>query len=328
MTGHHHHPPAHGRGPLGVIRRGWIPHSHDAADKVDSALEASDAGIRAVKISLVVLLITAAIQVGIVAASGSVALAADTVHNFSDALTAIPLWIAFVLGRRAATARFTYGYGRAEDLAGLLVLVAIAISAVVAGVESVRRLVSPVPVEHLGWVALAGAVGFVGNEAVAIYRIRVGRRIGSAALVADGLHARTDGFTSLAVVAGAAGVAAGYPIADPIVGIGITVAIVVVLVGAGRDVLRRLMDGVEPGVVDAAAAVLDQLPGARGVRTLRMRWIGHRLHADIELDVDPTLSLSAAHALAHDAEHDLIAHVPRVESALVHAYPAHESPRG
>lgn len=326
MTGHHQHSHTHGRGPLAVIHGVCVPHSHDTADKVDSALEASDAGIRAVKISLVVLLITAAIQVGIVAASGSVALAADTVHNFSDALTAIPLWIAFVLGRRAATTRFTYGYGRAEDLAGLLILVAIAISAVVAGVESIRRLVSPVPVEHLGWVALAGAVGFVGNEAVAIYRIRVGRRIGSAALVADGLHARTDGFTSLAVVAGAAGVAAGFPIADPIVGIGITVAIVVVLIGAGRDVLRRLMDGVEPGVVDAAAAVLAQRSGTR-VRTLRMRWIGHRLHADVELDIDPTLSLRAAHALAHGAEHDLIAHVPRVESALVHAYPAHDSPR-
>jgi len=183
-----------------VIAELFAPHSHDVADSVDGALESSAAGIRAVKISLMVLGLTALVQFAIVVVSGSIALAADTIHNFTDALTAVPLWIAFALGTRAATRRYTYGYGRAEDLAGLFVVAMIAMSAVIAGYQAVLRLIHPQPIDHVGWVAAAGLVGFVGNEWVAIYRIRVGRRIGSAALVADGLHARTDGFTSLAVV--------------------------------------------------------------------------------------------------------------------------------
>lgn len=198
--GHHHE---HRTGLLGALREIFVPHSHDAAESMDDALESSAIGIRAVKLSLVVLGCTAAVQLLIVAASGSVALAADTIHNFSDALTAVPLWIAFALGRKAATRRYTYGFGRAEDLAGLFVVAMIALSALIAGYEAVRRVLDPVPIDHLGWVATAGLIGFLGNETVALYRIRVGRRIGSAALVADGLHARTDGFTSLAVLLGA-----------------------------------------------------------------------------------------------------------------------------
>jgi len=168
------------------VRDVFAPHSHDAADSVDDALESSAVGIRAVKISLIALGVTAIAQLAIVAISGSVALLADTVHNFSDALTAIPLWIAFALGRRAPTRRYTYGFGRAEDLAGLFVVAMITLSSIIAGFEAVRRLLNPVPIEHVGWVAVAGLVGFVGNELVALYRIRVGRQIGSAALVADG----------------------------------------------------------------------------------------------------------------------------------------------
>lgn len=207
---HHDHVGRGGRAKT-ALREVFAPHTHDAADSIDDALESSAAGIRAVKISLVVLGVTALAQLVIVAISGSVALLADTIHNFSDALTAIPLWIAFVLGRRAATRRYTYGFGRAEDLAGLFVIAMIALSAAIAAYESVRRLILPVPIDHVGWVAAAGFVGFIGNELIAIYRIRVGRRIGSAALVADGLHARTDGFTSLAVLLGAGGVALGFP---------------------------------------------------------------------------------------------------------------------
>ena len=222
------------------------PHSHDASDSVDSALESSAAGIRAVKISLLVLGVTALAQAVIVILSGSIALAADTIHNFSDALTAVPLWIAFAIGTRAATRRYTYGFGRAEDIAGLFVVGMILLSAIIAGYEAVNRLIHPQPIEHVGWVALAGLFGFIGNEWVALYRIRIGRRIGSAALVADGLHARTDGFTSLAVLFGAGGVALGFPLADPIIGLVITVAILAVLRTAVRDVFRRLMDGVDP----------------------------------------------------------------------------------
>jgi cation diffusion facilitator family transporter len=270
----------------------------------------------------VALAVTAALQMLVVTVSGSVALLADTIHNFSDALTALPLWIAFVVGRRAANRRYTYGYGRAEDLAGLFIVAMIALSAVVAGAQAIRRLIDPVPIQHVGWVALAGLIGFLGNELVAVYRIRVGRRIGSAALVADGLHARTDGFTSLAVLAGAAGVAAGFPLADPIVGLLITVAILAVLRTAVRDVYRRIMDAVDPELVDQAESALLATPGVLEVRAIRMRWIGHRLHAEADLDIDGRISVTEAHQLAHDAEHRLTRDLPKLRTAAIHAYPA------
>ena len=312
----------HPKGVLGAINEVFAPHSHDASDSIDGALESSAAGIRAVKISLLALGATSIAQLVVVVASGSVALLADTIHNFSDALTAIPLWIAFALGTKAATRRYTYGYGRAEDLAGLFVIAMITLSAIIAGVESVRRLVHPVALQHVGWVAAAGLVGFIGNELVAVYRIRVGRQIGSAALIADGLHARTDGFTSLAVLLGAGGVALGFPLADPIVGLIITVAILAVLRTAVRDVFRRLLDAIDPELVDAAEAALATEPGVTAVRSVKMRWIGHRIHADAELDVDPSISLADAHRIAHEAEHTLTHAVPKLSSALIHAYPA------
>ena len=319
---HHDHVHPHDHGVRGVVKGIFAPHSHDAADSLDSALESSAAGIRAVKISLLVLGLTTVVQIAIVVLSGSVALAADAIHNFSDALTAVPLWIAFALGAKAATRRYTYGFGRVEDLAGLFVVGMIALSAIIAGYEAVQRLIHPQVIDHVGWVALAGLVGFLGNETVAVYRIRVGRQIGSAALVADGVHARTDGFTSLAVLLGAGGVALGYPLADPIVGLIITVAILAVLRTAVRDVFRRLLDGVDPELVDTAERSLAAEPGVRSVHSVRMRWMGHRLHADVELDLDPDLSLAQAHRIAHDAEHHLVHAVPKLTTALIHAYPA------
>jgi cation diffusion facilitator family transporter len=321
--GHHHR-----TGLWAKVTHAFTPHSHDAADSIDPALESSARGIRAVKVGLVGLGVTALLQLLVVSVSGSVALLADTIHNFSDALTAVPLWIAFVLGRRAATRRFTYGYGRAEDLAGLFVIAMIALSAVLAGWSAVERLLHPAPVVGLGWVALAAVLGFVGNEAVAAYRIREGRAIGSAALVADGYHARTDGLTSLAVLVGAGGVALGWERADPVVGLVITVAILVVLRTAARDVLRRLMDGIEPQLVEQAEATLAAVPGVTGVRGVRMRWIGHRIHAEAELDVDADSTLVEAHALAHRAESELVRTTPRLTTAVVHAYPAHEPVAG
>lgn len=312
----------HSHGLRGALHEIFAPHSHDAADSVDDALESSAAGIRAVKISLVVLGLTAIAQIVVVSISGSVALAADTIHNFSDALTAAPLWVAFMLSTKAATRRYTYGLGRAEDLAGLFVVAMIALSAIIAGYEAVVRLIHPEPIDHIGWVALAGLIGFVGNEWVALYRIRIGRRVGSVALVADGVHARTDGFTSLAVLFSAGGAALGIPLADPIVGLVITVAILAVLRTTVRDVFRRLLDGVDPATVDAAEQVLAAQPGVQAVHSVRMRWIGHRLHADAELDVDPALNLAQAHRIAHDAEHQLTHAVPKLASALIHAYPA------
>lgn len=305
-----------------MIKEIFAPHSHDAADSVDDTLESTAAGIRTVKISLLVLGLTALIQIVIVVMSGSVALAADTIHNFADALTAVPLWIAFALGAKPATRRYTYGFGRVEDLAGSFVVAMITMSAIIAGYEAIARLIHPQQIEHVGWVALAGLVGFIGNEWVALYRIRVGHRIGSAALIADGLHARTDGFTSLAVLCSAGGVALGFPLADPIVGLLITAAILAVLRTAARDVFRRLLDGVDPAMVDAAEQALAARPGVQAVRSVRMRWIGDRLHADAELDVDPALDLAQAHRIAHDAEHELTHTVPKLTTALIHAYPA------
>jgi cation diffusion facilitator family transporter len=297
-------------------------HSHDAVDSVDDALESNDEGVWALKISLVVLAVTAALQLVVVLLSGSVALLADTIHNFADALTAVPLWVAFAVGRRPATRRYTYGYGRAEDLAGIFVVVMIALSALVAGVEAIRRLVHPEPVAHAGWVLVAGVIGFVGNELVATYRIRVGRRIGSAALVADGLHARTDGLTSLAVVAVAIGVILGFPLADPLVGLGITMAILFVLRSAARDIYRRLMDAVDPDLLDLAEQTLADTDGVVRVESVRVRWIGHGLYAEASLDVKAGVDLERAHQIAHAAQDRLRAAVPKLREATMHVSPA------
>lgn len=274
-------------------------------------------------ISLAVLAATALLQAVVVALTGSVALLGDTLHNVADAATAIPLLIAFGLARRPANDRFTYGYGRAEDLAGLFVIAMIALSSALAAWEAIRRLVQPQPVSHVWAVAAAGLIGFAGNELVARYRIRVGSQIGSAALVADGLHARTDGFTSLAVVLGAAGIALGLPWADPIVGLLIAIAILGVLRSAVRQVGARLMDAVDPALVAAARTVIEATGGVRGVEVVRMRWIGHTLHADADVSVDEHLPVTQAHQIAHQVQQDLIAHVPRLTSAVVHV-----SPRG
>src|SRR5215218_4893424 len=203
---HHHHDHGHERqsGLLGWLRHTFA-HSHDVHEKVDDAMATNDRGIRALKISLVGLGATALFQVVIVLLSGSTALLADTIHNFGDAATSLPLWIAFALQRRARSRRFTYGYGRTEDLAGVVIVGVIFFSACVAGYETIRKIVDPQPVTHLWWVAAAALVGFVGNEAVAVFRIRTGTQIGSAALIADGQHSRVDGFTSLAVLVGAIG---------------------------------------------------------------------------------------------------------------------------
>jgi len=303
------------------LRHGITPHSHDATDKVDAALETSRDGIRALWISFVVLAVTAFAQVVVVVFSGSVALLGDTLHNVADALTAVPLGIAFVVGRRAATRRYTYGYGRAEDLAGVVIVLVIAASSALAGYEALRRLIHPAAMSHLPAVAVAAVVGFAGNEIVAGYRIRVGRRIGSAALVADGLHARADGFTSLAVLLGVAGVALGWRWADPVVGLTITVMIGFILKDAALRVYRRLMDAVDPVLVDRAEAVLRATPGVLDVGEIRLRWIGHELRSECAITVAGTASVVTAHAVAHDAEHRLVHAVARLTAALVHPEP-------
>ncbi|NNG40752.1 cation transporter [Flexivirga sp. ID2601S] len=296
-------------------------HSHDTADQVDEALEADARGRRALWISLVALAATAILQAVVVVFTGSIALLGDTLHNVADAATAIPLLIAFWLAKRPANDRYTYGYGRAEDLAGLFVVAMITLSSVLAGWEAISRLLNPHDVSHLWAVAAAGVIGFAGNELVARYRIRVGRQIGSAALVADGLHARTDGFTSLAVVVGAVGVAAGLPWADPVIGLLIAIAILGVLRSAVKQVGARLMDAVDPDLVAQARTVILDTPGVLGVRAIRLRWIGHTLHAEADVTIADDIFVETAHDTAHRTERRLTTQIPRLTTALIHASP-------
>ena len=310
--------------PDGRLRRlvgSVIAHSHDPGDQIDDALASDRRGIRALKISLLVLGATALAQLAVVLVSGSVALLADTIQNFSDALTAVPLWIAFAVGGRAATRRYTFGYRRAEDLAGLFVLLMIAGSAILAAVESISRLARPEPITNIPIVLVAGLVGFAGNEAVALYRIRVGRSIGSAALVADGYHARTDGLTSLAVVAGALGVAAGYPLADPLVGLLITAVILVVLGQATGQMLGRLMDAVEPELVEQVEQIAGSVPEVQSVDRLRVRWLGHVLEASMAITVDCDMTVSDGHRVSEEVRHRLLHAVRRLDTAVIHVNP-------
>jgi cation diffusion facilitator family transporter len=286
-----------------------------------AALETSRAGIRCLQLSFAGLVLTAAIQTVLVVRTGSVALLGDTLHNYADAFTAIPLAIAFLVGRRVATRSYTYGFGRAEDLAGVVVVLLIAASSAYAGYEAITRFIHPADVRHVGVLALAGVVGFLGNELVAQYRIRTGRRIGSAALVADGLHARTDGYTSLAVVLSAAGAWLGFPAADPIIGLVITVAILFVLRDAAREVYRRLMDAVDPALVDRTEQVIRAVPGVLDVTGVHLRWLGHTLRAEARITVDSNTSLITAHHLSHQVERGLIDAVPHLTSATIHTEP-------
>ena len=289
-------------------------HTHGV---VDPTITTSDRGIWAIKWSFAILAITAALQLTVALTSGSVALLADTIHNIGDAATAVPLWIAFTLARRKPSQRFTYGLGRVEDLAGLTVVAIILFSALVAGYQAVDRFMHPQAVRGLGWVAAAGVVGFLGNEAVAIFRIRVGREIESAALIADGYHARTDGLTSLAVVVGAAGVWMGFPLADPIIGLLITIAILGIVWQSSKAVFTRMLDGVEPAVIEEIRHAADHVPGVTAVRSVRARWSGHRLLAEVDVAAASGTSLGDADALAAALEGELAAHLPALGSAHI-----------
>ncbi len=300
-----------------------VIHGHSHATHVTSAsLLSSKRGIWALKWSFVGLMLTAIFQLFIVYYSGSVALLADTIHNFADAATAIPLWIAFRMSTWRPTPRFTYGYGRVEDLAGIAIVLVILFSAVLAGYESITRLFHPQEVQFLGAVIVASLVGFGGNEAVARFRINVGKGINSAALIADGQHARVDGLTSLAVFVGALGVYLGFPLADPIVGLLITVAILRVVWGAGKEVIIRMIDGIDPSIPNEIKEAAAHADGVRDVTQVRVRWLGHRLRAEVNITVDPSLSVEAGHAIAKDVRHELLHHLSYLDDATIHVDPS------
>jgi cation diffusion facilitator family transporter len=314
-----------GFGPHGHVHHEH-DHGHDHAHGhthgvVDPTIATTDQGIWAIKWSFLILAATAALQLVVVYLSDSVALLADTIHNIADAGTAIPLWVAFVLARRKPTQTFTYGYGRVEDFAGLAIVLIILLSALVAGYEAIGRLFHPHPVMHLGWLAAAGAIGFLGNEAVAVFRIRVGYQIHSAALIADGYHARTDGLTSLAVVLGAFGVWIGYALADPIIGLIITAAILGIVWRSARAVLTRMLDGIEHATIGELRHAAQHARGVVSVERIRARWLGHRLYAEMTLAVDPALSLADARKVAEDAKEHARGHLPALESLHVELVP-------
>jgi len=297
-------------------------HTHGV---VDASITASARGIWAIKWSFIGLFITAAIQIVVVYLSKSVGLLADTIHNFGDAATAIPLWVAFALARWKPSKRFTYGYGRVEDLAGVAIVLTIAFSAVVAGYETIRRFMHPQAVGYLWAVIAASIVGFIGNEAVAIFRIKVGKEIQSAALVADGYHARIDGWTSLAVLFGAVGVWLGYPVADPIVGLLITIAIVQIVWQSIKAVFTRMLDGVEPDMIDEIRHAVEHVDAVKKVTEIRARWLGHRLHAELNVAVLSDLSVADAHKIAKEVRHQLMHHLAYLSSVTVHIDPIEEA---
>jgi cation diffusion facilitator family transporter len=294
-------------------------HTHGV---IDPTIATTERGIWAIKWSFIILAITASFQVVVVLLSGSVALLADTIHNVGDAVTAVPLWIAFLLARRKPSARFTYGLGRVEDLAGIAIVLIILFSAIIAGYSAIDRLLHPQPMQQLLWVMIAGVVGFIGNEVVAVLRIRVGRQINSAALIADGYHARTDGLTSLAVVLGAVGVWFGFPLADPIVGLLITIAIFGIVWQSAKAVLTRMLDGVEPEVIEEIRHAAEHVTGIRAVLDARARWLGHRLVAELDVAIDGHATVYVADALASSIEHELLAHLPALQSARIRIRPA------
>lgn len=321
----HPHDHAHPSGVLGWIAQIFHLHGHEHASlNADSAFTSNQAGIRTVWLALAALGITSLLQVGIVALSGSVALLADTVHNIGDTLNSIPLLVAFYLARRAATRRYTYGFGRAEDVAGVFIVLSIAVSAAVVFWESIQKLLNPHPMENIGWVAAAAIIGFLGNEAVALLQIRTGRRIGSDAMIADGLHARIDGLTSLAVLFAAGGTLIGLPILDPIIGLLIGVAILFITRDAARRIWYRLMDAVDPAIVDEIEHELGHINEVREVTRIRVRWVGHQLFAELTITVDEQLSLVESHHVSENVQNALKRVIPHLGEITLHVDPVHQ----
>lgn len=292
--------------------------SHDHTHGVvDASITTSARGLWAIKWSFVGLAVTAVIQLIVVIMSGSIALLADTIHNFGDAATALPLGIAFLFSRKKATSKYPYGFGRVEDLAGLIIVLIIFSSALVAGYQAIDRFLHPQVVTHLLAVILASVVGFLGNELVAMFRIKVGKEINSAALIADGYHARTDGWTSLAVLVGALGVWVGFPLADSLIGLGITVAIFFIVWDSIKAVLLRSLDGIELEIVHEIEHAVEDVEGVRSIKSVKARWVGHRVRVEIAVAVDAAFTLQQILAVTEEIKHELHHHISYVDGVTV-----------
>jgi cation diffusion facilitator family transporter len=299
-------------------------HGHEHG-KVDADLYGNRAGLRAVQISTAGMLLVAAIQFAIASIGGSAGLFADALHNFGDVFTTIALWIAFVISNRAANQRYTYGYYRAEDLAGIFIVLVIIASAIASGVESIQKLTSGNIPTQIYLSMAAALIGVAGNELLAQYKISVGKRINSVSLVADGHHSRIDGLTSLAAFIGLVGVKLGFPKADPIAGIVITIVIFTVVISTSRSVLQRLLDAVDPHVVPSIVTTATAVPGVEEVTDVRARWVGHTLHVVMNIEVDAELTLSKAHAIAEEVRHRLFHDIKGISEVVVHTDPSRAS---
>jgi cation diffusion facilitator family transporter len=284
---------------------------------IDPTIATSDRGLWAVKWSLVGLLITSLLQAVVFWLSGSVALLADLIHNVGDAMTALPLGLAFWAGRWKPTERFAYGYGRLEDLAGVAIVAIIFFSALITAYESIDRFYHPQPLHHLGALAIAALIGFIGNELVAVFRMKVGREINSAALIADGQHALADGLVSLAVLVSAIFVGWGYPWADPAIGLVITGVLLKIVWESGQTIFSRLLDGVEPEVIHELHHAVNHVAEVEAVNSICARWLGHQLHAEIEIAVSGGLSIQAGQAIAEQVRTQLQQHLPYLGCANI-----------
>lgn len=296
-------------------------HGHEHG-KVDADLYKDRAGLRAVQISTAGMFIVAAIQFTIAAIGGSAGLFADALHNLGDVFTTVALWIAFVISSRAANQRYTYGYYRTEDLAGIFIVLVIIGSAVAGAVESILKLTHGNVPSHIYWSMAAALVGVAGNELLAQYKISVGKRINSVPLIADGQHSRIDGLTSLAAFLGLVGVLLGFPLADPIAGLLITVVIATVVYSTSRSVIQRLLDAVDPHVVPAIIEAASSVPGVEAVTDVRARWVGHTMHIAMNIEVDAELTLAKAHAIAEEVRHRLFHNIKGVSEVIIHTDPA------
>jgi cation diffusion facilitator family transporter len=321
--GHGHDHDGHG-GIIGTIAAIFHigGHKHDHGDLAgDKALKDNELGIRTIYFAVALLGLTTIFQIAIYLFSGSVALLGDTVHNFGDAINSIPLLGAFWLANRVANKRYTYGYGRAEDLAGVLIVLSIGFSAFYILWESVNRLFNPVPLNSLGWVAAAAIIGFAGNELAAIIQIRTGKSIGSDAMIANGLHARTDGLTSLAVLVAAIGAFLGYPIVDAIIGILMGIVILFITRDAAKSMWYRLMDAVDPIIVERAEAVIKEHPDVKGIQRLQMRWIGHRLQAEAVISIESDLNAAQCNVISEHISHHLYHEIPNLAETTIAVVP-------
>jgi cation diffusion facilitator family transporter len=248
---------------------------------------------RAVAVSAAGLAVTGLIELAIALVSGSVALLGDALHNLSDVSTSLLVFVGFRASRKAATDRYPYGYERAEDLAGIGVALVIWASAAFAGAESVNKLIHHGPTQHVGWGIGAAAVGIVGNQLVARYKLAVGRTIQSATMIADAKHSWLDALSSAGAMLGLIGVAVGWPWADAVAGLFVTGFICHVGWEVSSDIAHRLLDGVDPAVITTAEAVAAETAGVMHAHA-RARWTGRTLRVEVEGWIEASTTVADA----------------------------------